>query len=107
MKSLFNTDLAFMTGALLMIVRPMFPLACTVAVGLFSATATSSAAQDTGTVGADQLGFSVRNMDPSVDPAEDFYRYAAGGWLVRIDRPEKHPKYSIFTITGEIVQAQV
>ncbi|NDV49718.1 M13 family metallopeptidase [Salipiger sp. PrR003] len=90
-----------------MIVRPMFSLACSLAVGLFSATATSSAAQDAGTVGADQLGFSVRNMDQSVDPAEDFYRYAAGGWLVRIDRPEKHPKYSIFTITGEIVQAQV
>src|SRR4051812_40357916 len=25
--------------------------------------------------------FSVENMDPSVDPAADFYHFAAGGWL--------------------------
>jgi len=28
-----------------------------------------------------QLGFSIKNMDPSADPRQDFYRFAAGGWL--------------------------
>ena len=28
-----------------------------------------------------QLGFSIQNMDPSADPRQDFYRFAAGGWL--------------------------
>jgi amidase len=27
------------------------------------------------------LGFAVANMDPSVNPAHDFYRFAAGRWV--------------------------
>ncbi len=33
---------------------------------------------------ADRLAFSVENMDRSVDPAEDFARYASGGWFDRV-----------------------
>ena len=34
-----------------------------------------------------RLGFSIVNMDPSADPAQDFYRFAAGGWLDRATIP--------------------
>jgi predicted metalloendopeptidase len=27
------------------------------------------------------LGFSIDNLDPSADPRQDFYRFAAGGWM--------------------------
>lgn len=82
-------------------------MACVTAFGVTFATA--SFAQDTrpNRVGPDQLGFSVANMDPSADPRQDFYRYAVGGWLDRVERPEKFPKYGIFAITGKLVQAQV
>lgn len=58
-------------------------------------------------LGADQLAFSVTNMDPGVDPAEDFYRYAAGGWLDRVERPAKYPAYGIFLIMTDRVTKQV
>ena len=62
--------------------------ACLAASTLLSANTTFA---QTGSVGPDMLGFSVENMDPSADPREDFYRYAVGGWLDRIERPEKYP----------------
>ncbi len=58
-------------------------------------------------VGPDDLAFSIENMDTSVDPAEDFYRYAVGRWLDRVERPEKYPSYGIFTITDERVKQQL
>lgn len=87
--------------------RGVIPTACLTAVGLSFAAA--GFAQETGSnpVGPDQLSFSVENMDRSIDPGEDFYSYAVGGWLDRIERPEKYPKYGIFAITGELVQTQV
>lgn len=50
---------------------------------------------------ADDLMFSVENMDRSADPAEDFYRYAAGGWMDRVERPARFPTYGIFSIMGD------
>ncbi|WOI58295.1 M13 family metallopeptidase [Palleronia sp. LCG004] len=87
--------------------RGVIPVACATVMGL--AFAAASYAQEAGSspVGPDRLSFSVENMDRSIDPGQDFYRYAAGGWLNRIERPEKFPRYGIFAITGELVQSQV
>lgn len=47
-------------------------------------------------VGPDQLAYSVVNMDRTADPRADFYRYASGGWLQRIERPERKIAISAF-----------
>jgi putative endopeptidase len=49
----------------------------------------------------DELAFSTRNMDPSVSPGADFYRYASGAWQDRVQRPERLAMYGIFDIMGE------
>lgn len=38
-----------------------------------------------------QHGISVANMDTSVKPGDDFYRYANGGWMVRTEIPADRP----------------
>ena len=42
------------------------------------------------------LGFSVENMDPTADPAQDFYRFAAGRWLDQAVIPETEGQVSGF-----------
>ncbi|MDW4499267.1 M13 family metallopeptidase [Sulfitobacter sp. D35] len=69
----------------------------------------SAAAQDSALpeIGPDLLAFSVENMDPTVDPAQDFYRYASGGWLDRVARPAQFGSYGIFTIMTDRLAKQV
>ncbi|WP_417280335.1 M13 family metallopeptidase [Celeribacter sp.] len=55
----------------------------------------------------DELAFSVENMDRSADPRQDFYRYAAGGWMDRVERPARFPTYGIFTIMNDRLTKQV
>ena len=43
-----------------------------------------------------RLGFSIVNMDPSADPAQDFYRFAAGGWLDRATIPSTESQVNGF-----------
>ncbi|XP_060708153.1 membrane metallo-endopeptidase-like 1 [Hemiscyllium ocellatum] len=40
----------------------------------------------------------IQNMDSSVSPCEDFYRYACGGWLNQHIIPETKPEYSTIDI---------
>jgi predicted metalloendopeptidase len=40
--------------------------------------------------------FSVENMDRSVDPAVDFYRFAAGNWLKKNPVPADKSRWSGF-----------
>ncbi|GAB5374374.1 MAG: M13 family metallopeptidase [Acuticoccus sp.] len=56
---------------------------------------------------ADDLVFSTRNMDPSTDPGADFYRYASGAWLDRVERPARLATYGIFDVMRERVKAQM
>lgn len=58
-------------------------------------------------IGPDELAFSTTNMDTSASPAEDFYRYAAGGWVDRVERPERLQSIGVFDFMNEHVKAQM
>lgn len=53
------------------------------------------------------LGYSPASMDRSVDPRQDFYRYAAGGWLKRTDIAPSDPDVGGFTLLAHQLDGQL
>jgi putative endopeptidase len=53
------------------------------------------------------LGYSPDNMDRSVDPRQDFYRYAAGKWLERTEIAPSNPDVGGFTLLAEQLDRQL
>ncbi len=47
------------------------------------------------------------NLDPSVDPAQDFYRYANGGWLARHPIPASEAAWGIGDLVREELYAKL
>ena len=82
------------------------------ALGLVASLALcgSSLAQEAasaGSLGPDQLKFSVENMDVTADPSADFYRYTAGGWLDRVERPSRLASVDFLAYVTEHVKSQM
>ncbi|WP_380058041.1 M13 family metallopeptidase [Falsihalocynthiibacter sp. SS001] len=78
--------------------RCLYPSLSIIALGTIVSAACAEELQP---IGPDDLAFSVENMDQSVDPAEDFYRYASGAWQDRITRPSHLSAYGMFDIMQE------
>ena len=55
------------------------------------------------TVSVIELG----NMDTTVNPAEDFYRYCNGNWLKNNPIPEENSYYDVFTEVGDRTKLQI
>jgi putative endopeptidase len=53
-------------------------------------------------------GIQLADMDLSVDPGQDFYRFANGGWLDRTVLPPDHPSIGTFDqLSDETTQVQL
>jgi putative endopeptidase len=52
-------------------------------------------------------GINPADMDFSVDPAEDFYRFANGGWLDRTEIPADEGAYGVFNELDDLTTEQL
>lgn len=73
------------------------------------ALAAPIAAQAAGTSSADvpALGYAPQNMDRAVDPRQDFYRYAAGTWLKKIEIAPSDADAGGFTLLAHQLDQQL
>jgi putative endopeptidase len=53
------------------------------------------------------LGYAPQNMDRSVDPRQDFYRYAAGNWLRKTEIAPSDPDVGGFTLLAHQLDQQL
>src|SRR5580700_12226332 len=47
-------------------------------------------------------GIVVADMDRSVKPGDDFYRYANGGWVKRTEIPPDRGRIGVFSTLGDL-----
>jgi putative endopeptidase len=52
-------------------------------------------------------GFDVAGMDRSVDPGEDFFRYASGNWARTTQIPADRSSFGAFNVLGDLSEARV
>lgn len=66
-----------------------------------------AAAPTHGLMAQNQSGLDMTNFDKSVRPADDFYRYATGGWQKLHPLPAAYSRYGSFDMLQENVNKQV
>lgn len=64
-----------------------------VAIGLTAVALSCPAAENATATSAADPRFSVKHMDPSVPPGQDFARFAAGGWYGRTQIPSDKSRW--------------
>jgi putative endopeptidase len=88
-----------------MTMKPLLKLSTlTVIAGLL---ATSMAYAGNFFADVPSLGYSPQNMDKSVDPRQDFYRYAAGNWLKKTEIAPSDPDVGGFTLLSHNLDKQL
>lgn len=75
-----------------------------IVVGWLSA---SPAQAESSLIDAPSLGYSPQNMDRTVDPRQDFYRYAAGNWLKKTEIAPSDPDVGGFTLLAHNLDKQL
>ncbi|MCX6169699.1 MAG: M13 family metallopeptidase [Ignavibacteriales bacterium] len=68
------------------------------AIIIFSVFTFTAIAQDSSTK---KVGFDLNNLDRSVSPVQNFYKYAIGGWLKNNPIPDDQTRWGAFSILAE------
>jgi hypothetical protein len=90
-------------------INPVGRYAITLSVITFAAGLFSAPLAQAGGFLSDvpSLGYSPQNMDRSVDPRQDFYRYAAGNWLKKTEIAASDPDVGGFTLLARNLDKQL
>ncbi len=72
-----------------------------------SATDSKAAAQQSGAPELGDWGVTVADIDPEVDPGDDFFGYVNGKWLDTFEIPEEYSSYGSFTVLFERSEERV
>lgn len=54
-----------------------------------------------------QWGIDLSQLDPAIDPGDDFFAYVNAKWIAANPIPPEHARYGAFTMLGEKSQADV
>lgn len=71
-------------------------ITCLLMALVLGLTPTMNGLAQTPTAATPTPGIQTSDMDLTVDPADDFYQFANGGWLKRTEIPPEWPSYGVF-----------
>ncbi|TXH92086.1 MAG: M13 family peptidase [Pseudomonas sp.] len=88
---------------------PIRESACVLSAFLIAAGLLAASSAHAGSFLTDvpSLGYSPQNMDRSIDPRQDFYRYAAGNWLKKTEIAPSDPDVGGFTLLAHNLDKQL
>ncbi len=74
---------------------------------VFFASVLSSLSKDSHDINSVKSAFDVKNMDKSVSPGSDFFRYVNGNWMKNNPIPDDESRWSAFNVLNEDNQAKL